>query len=69
MRLYLPFTLVLISTALTACQSDNVRLRNPQTGEIAQCGPYGQMSSKTAAATREQCINEYQLKGYQRVTQ
>ena len=55
---------------LTGCQSsDSVRLRDPQTGQIAQCGPYGQMSSKTAAATREQCINEYQQKGYQRVTQ
>ena len=68
MRFYLPFTFVLISIALAACQSDAVRLRNPQTGEIAQCGPYGQMSSKTAAATREQCVNEYQQKGYQRVT-
>jgi hypothetical protein len=52
---------------ITACQSDSVRLRNPQTGEVAQCGPYGQMSSKTGAATREQCISEYRQQGYEQV--
>ena len=54
-------------TTMAACQSDSVRLRNTQTGQVAQCGPYGQMSSQTAAATREQCIDEYQRKGYERV--
>lgn len=56
-------------TTMGGCQSDSVQLRNAQTGEVAQCGPYGQMSSKTAAATREQCINEYQQQGYRQVTQ
>ncbi|HTL63287.1 MAG TPA: hypothetical protein VL261_16710 [Nitrospira sp.] len=61
------FAFMGFSATMTACQSDSVRLRNPQTGEIAQCGPYGQMSSETAAATREQCIGEYQRQGYERV--
>jgi hypothetical protein len=69
MSVYLVLFPFLVVTTFTACQSDSVRLRNPQTGEIAQCGPYGQMSSKTAAATREQCISEYQQKGYRPVTQ
>ena len=68
MRLSLVLLTLLVAT-VTACQSDSVRLRNPQTGEIAQCGPYGQMSSKTAAATREQCISEYQQQGYRQVSQ
>ena len=34
---------------VTGCQSDSVRLRHPQTGQIAQCGPYGSYSSQTAA--------------------
>ncbi|HKT36415.1 MAG TPA: hypothetical protein VJR03_16440 [Nitrospira sp.] len=55
-----------VATA-TGCQTDSVRLRDPQTGQIAQCGPYGQMSSKTAAATREDCIGDYQRLGYERV--
>lgn len=54
-------------TSLTACQSDSVRLRDPQTGTIAQCGPYGAYSSKTAAEERERCINDYQRQGYKRV--
>jgi hypothetical protein len=69
MSFYLALFTFLLLTILSACQSDSVRLRNPQTGEIAQCGPYGQMSSNTAAATREQCIGEYQQQGYRRVTQ
>ena len=61
------FMLVAFLATIPACQSDSLRLRNPHTGEIAQCGPYGQMSSKTAAATREQCIEEYQRQGYERM--
>jgi hypothetical protein len=56
-------------TTVTGCQSDSVRLRHSQTGEIAQCGPYGSYSSQTAEKERERCIRDYQEKGYQRVTQ
>jgi hypothetical protein len=56
-------------TTVTGCQSDSVRLRHPQTGQIAQCGPYGSYSSQTAAKERERCIVDYQEQGYQRVMQ
>jgi hypothetical protein len=68
MNFYSVLFTFLLFTTLTGCQSDSVRLRHPQTGEVAQCGPYGQMSSETAAATREQCISEYKQKGYRPVT-
>jgi hypothetical protein len=58
-----------LSTAIAGCQSDSVRLRDPQTGQIAQCGPYGTYSSQTAAKERERCVNDYQAQGYQRVRQ
>ena len=63
------FISVAFLTAVAGCQSDSVRLRHPQTGEIAQCGPYGSYSSQTAEKERERCIRDYQQKGYQRVTQ
>ena len=63
------FIFVAFVMAVTGCQSDSVRLRHPQTGEIAQCGPYGSYSSQTAEKEREQCIKDYQAKGYQRMTQ
>jgi hypothetical protein len=56
-------------TTVAGCQSDSVRLRHPQTGQIAQCGPYGTYSSQTAAKERERCIGDYQEQGYQRVAQ
>ena len=56
-----------MSTTLTTCEADSVRLRHLQTGQIAQCGPYGQLSSQTAAVTREQCISDYQRQGYERL--
>ena len=51
---------------LTGCTSDTVRLRHPQTGKTAQCGPNRGMSSATAAGERERCIEHYQLQGYER---
>jgi len=63
------FVFVQFLTIMAGCQSDSVRLRHPQTGQIAQCGPYGSYSSQTAAKERERCISDYQEQGYQRVTQ
>jgi hypothetical protein len=53
MRLCTAVFIMGLFITLTACQSDSVRLRNPQTAQIAQCGPYGAMSLQTAAAERE----------------
>ena len=68
MSFSLRFTFVVIFTTLTSCQSDSVRLRNPQTGQVAQCGLFGQKSSQTAAATREQCLGDYQSPSFVRST-
>ena len=67
MKLCTAVVIIGLFTALTACQSDVVRLRNPQTAEIAQCGPYGAMSAQTATAERERCISDYQRQGYERI--
>ena len=60
-------TFVAVLATVMGCQSDSVRLRHPQTGQIAQCGPYGTYSSQTAAKERERCISDYQEQGYQRM--
>jgi hypothetical protein len=61
-RFVIPFGLVL----LTGCASDTVRLRHPQTGKTAQCGPNRGMFPETAAVQRERCIEHYERQGYER---
>ena len=64
------FVMILGLVVLTACASDTVRLRHPQTGKTAQCGPNRGMSPETAPETaageRERCIEHYQGQGYER---
>ena len=60
------FVMILGLVVLTACASDTVRLRHPQTGKTAQCGPNRGMSPETAAGERERCIEHYQGQGYER---
>jgi hypothetical protein len=60
------FVMTLGLALLTGCSSDTVRLRHPQTGKTAQCGPNRGMSPETAAEQRERCIEHYQRQGYER---
>ena len=60
------FLMILGLVLPTGCTSDTVRLRHPQTGETAQCGPNRGMSPETAAGERERCIEHYQSRGYER---
>jgi hypothetical protein len=60
------FLMILGLVLLTCCTSDTARLRHPQTGETAQCGPNRGMSPETAAGERERCIEHYQSRGYER---
>ena len=60
------FVMTLGLVLFTGCTSDTVRLRHPQTGKTAQCGPNRGMSSETAAVQRERCIEHYQGLGYER---
>jgi hypothetical protein len=53
--------------ALCAC-TEAVKLRNPQTGEIARCGPYTQKSMTDETALREaRCLDDYEKQGYMRM--
>ena len=65
--------LILVVAFLAACMpfaTEPVFLKYPQTGEIAQCGPYRYKSlTATAAALREEkCISDFQRQGYIRLS-
>jgi hypothetical protein len=58
---------------LAGCARDAVLLYHPQTGKVAQCGPYyftgmsSGMLSESAAIERERdCMSHYQQQGYER---
>ena len=56
--------------ALIAACGSAVKLRNPQTGETASCGPYWIDSLNDSQAQREsRCISDFQRQGFQRVTE
>ncbi len=66
-------SLILVVVFLAACMpfaTEPVFLKYPQTGKIAQCGPYGYSAyTATAAALREEkCINDFQRQGYVRLS-
>jgi len=59
---------------LTACQNltqtEPIRLRNPATGQITQCGPFPTILStdKAQSLARERaCIEDFQRQGFERV--
>ncbi len=63
--------LLLVVVVVAGCAAD-VRLRNPQTGQIATCkgGYYTQgligMANQTAKELQMRCIDDYQRQGYER---
>ena len=59
----------LVLGILGGCSSAPVHLKHPDTGEMAQCGPYLSTGmAATGGALREaQCINDYKEQGYLRV--
>lgn len=66
-------SLILVVVFLVACMpfaTEPVFLEYPQTGKIAQCGPYGYgVYTATAAALREEkCIGDFQRQGYVRLS-
>ena len=56
---------------LAACQIvETVYLRHPQTGRVAQCGPYQGVGPQMGAVNVVQqrgCIEDYRVQGYVRV--
>jgi hypothetical protein len=63
------FTIVVLMLTLAACTS-GIRLRNPQTGDTASCGPYmleglGQPASVGERESR--CLDDFRRQGFVRV--
>ena len=70
------FTLALVALLVSGCLSTTeiVHLKNSQTGQVIQCGPYDlydiSKGGKIANAAREDlryCVNDYQSQGFVRV--
>lgn len=59
-------TLLLILTGmlLVAC-TGSIIMRNPATGEVADCGGWGIFAFQTAELERD-CVEDYQRQGWQR---
>jgi hypothetical protein len=63
--------ILVLCAAVSAC-TDSVKLKNPTTGETAQCGPYQLegMGQPASVATREaRCLDDYQRQGFVRAAQ
>lgn len=62
--------LVALCLAVSACSAP-VTMRNPTTGQTAQCGPYGfglAFGGAQLAAREGQCINDFQRQGFERAS-
>jgi hypothetical protein len=61
--------LVLGGLLLAGCTTpEPVTMRNPQTNEIAKCSAsYRQFLDTLSYRTQEDCIADYQQKGYERI--
>jgi hypothetical protein len=63
------FLITAISVSLVAC-TDSIKMKNAQTGQIAQCGPYPSdmwVGGNTQAQRETQCIHDFQRQGYERM--
>jgi len=55
--------------AVAGCAQETINLRNPQTGQVATCGPYNLSGSSAAAQIQaaHDCVNSYGGQGFDRV--
>jgi hypothetical protein len=63
------WSVMLAATTLTACSaSPDVRLRNPETGQIFTCsgesGTTGRWWDEMARRTRDNCVKDLEGRGY-----
>jgi len=63
---------VALLPVLAGCATQPVMLRNPQTGQTTQCGPYTNMHPLFPALSphwkaERQCIEDYQRQGFERM--
>ena len=56
--------LILTGTLVVAC-TGSITMRNPATGEVADCGRRGVIAFGTADLERD-CVEDYQRQGWQR---
>ena len=61
------YALVLGLLVLAACTTP-IKMRNPATGAVAQCGPYrySGLQAQASAFREAQCIRDYKEQGYVR---
>lgn len=59
-----------VALALGACTTSAVTLKNPATGQVAQCGPYyvDAIGSDAQARRESRCLDDYQRQGFVRVS-
>lgn len=70
--LLLPALLFAAFTFAGCAQTDPVHMTNPNTGVVAQCGPYtvrGLQGPVAAAQHEAQCIQDFKEQGFIRVAQ
>ena len=66
--------IVFLGLLLMGCATELIRLRNPQTGDVAQCGPYTNMHPFFPALSphwkaERECIEDFQRQGYERISE
>jgi hypothetical protein len=63
------FFITAISVSLAAC-TDSIKMKNAQTAQIAQCGPYESdmwVGGNTRAQRETHCIQDFQRQDYERM--
>jgi hypothetical protein len=58
-----------VAIALAGC-TDSIPMKNAQTGQIAECGPYASdlwVGGNTQAQREAQCTQDFQRQGYERM--
>ena len=61
--------ITIIAPCLAAC-TDSIKLKNAQTGQVAQCGPYASdmlVGGNTQAQRETECIRDFQRQCYERM--
>ena len=63
------FVLCIVALSLAACASPQIIMRNPTTGQTADCGSRSQMWLWEVASNpglEESCVHDYQAQGWMR---
>ena len=61
------FTLVLLACGLSGCAPSQIALRDPTTGQLAQC--HGDLHARWNPQATEDCARAYEAVGWVRVPQ